>query len=161
MDNFESKVVELQAEMHKIAFYYTKDPNKANDLVQETYVTVFEKRKLYKEDTNIRGWVLTILYHLFINSTRKPKIIHSVENDVLPSFEREGNRLTPDSIIGEKELLKMVSNLSNMQKQTFTMYNIEGFSYKEIAAKLNKPLGTIKANVHFARKNLKDKISKS
>ena len=59
----------------------------------------------------------------------------------------------------EKEILQAIENLPETFKVPFRLY-FEGFKYQEISEYLDEPLGTIKSRIHFARKLLKEQISR-
>jgi RNA polymerase sigma-70 factor (ECF subfamily) len=58
-----------------------------------------------------------------------------------------------------KDVFKALHNLPDIFKQPFMLY-FEGYKYHEIADALQEPLGTIKSRIHFARRLLKEEISK-
>jgi RNA polymerase sigma-70 factor (ECF subfamily) len=60
---------------------------------------------------------------------------------------------SPESIYNSKEITKYIDNLEDAYRIPFNLF-LEGFKYKEIAEKLNMPLGTIKSRIFFSRKKL-------
>ena len=65
-----------------------------------------------------------------------------------------------ESAVKMKEIKPAVHELHDIFKSPFVLY-FEGFKYHEIAHVLNEPLGTIKSRIHFARKLLKEQISRN
>jgi RNA polymerase sigma-70 factor (ECF subfamily) len=74
--------------------------------------------------------------------------------DLHLSFSKEKNYPAPDSFYHTKEIHRNIDALADEYRIPFTMFT-EGYKYKEIAEKLDLPLGTVKSRIFFSRKKLK------
>jgi RNA polymerase sigma-70 factor (ECF subfamily) len=141
----------------------TRDKESAKDLVQETLYKVIGNREIYRSGTNIKAWLYTIMRNIFINAYRK-KARHQVVFDATPNnFLMDSNQSAisnrAESILQMKEIESAIHYLPSIFKEPFILY-FEGYKYNEIADILNEPLGAIKSRIHFARKLLKEKLSR-
>ncbi|MDQ6890044.1 MAG: RNA polymerase sigma factor [Bacteroidota bacterium] len=145
------------------AITLTRDNESAKDLIQETMYRAIANREKYNFGTNIKAWLYTIMRNIFINNYRKKikqqVILDATPNDYLLDFNQVSISNLAQSRLNLKEIQHEVHQLPSIFRNPFLLY-FEGFKYHEIADMLNEPLGTIKSRIHFARKLLKEKISR-
>ena len=155
-------MVTVQSESLKgRALHFTKNHEDANDLIQDTLEKAITNYNKFKEGTNLKGWLYTIMKNTFINSYRVASkkstyVIQSehisCENLVYSSHKNAGER----KFILE-DIQKALSTLSDDYYIPFKMY-FEGYKYREIAVHLDLPIGTVKTRIHIARKSLQDEL---
>jgi RNA polymerase sigma factor (sigma-70 family) len=145
------------------AINLTRDSEVANDLYQETLYKALANQEKYRVGTNIKAWLFTIMRNIFINDYRRKAkqktILDNTPNDYLINFKQATVSNDALSSLQTKEIYKAIQDLPEIFKSPFMLY-FEGYRYNEIAELLHEPLGTIKSRIHFARKLLKDKISR-
>lgn len=150
--------------LRPFAFTLTRDNETAKDLLQETMYRALSNRDKYHVGTNIKAWLYTIMRNIFINSYRRKikqnTIFDSTANDFFIDQQQVTVANEAESILKLKEIQAAVQQLPDIFKHPFTLY-FEGFRYHEIAHILSEPLGTIKSRIHFARKLLKEQISRN
>jgi RNA polymerase sigma-70 factor (ECF subfamily) len=137
----------------------TNDKHKAQDLYQETAFTAYKNKDKFQEGTNIKSWLLTIMRNTFINDYRKKK---RQRLDFLPLMPNDiPNNHTFNSAedrIAEQEILAIIdNNLKDNLKEPFLMAHA-GYKYKEIAAEMYLPEGTVKSRVFMARERLRNVV---
>ena len=146
------------------AFTLTRDNETAKDLLQETMFRALANKEKYNVGTNIKAWLYTIMRNIFINNYRRRvkqnTIFDSTPNDFLINYQQATVSNEAERTLRLKEIQNAVHNLPEIFKNPFMLY-FEGFKYHEIAEALNEPLGTIKSRIHFARKLLKEQISRN
>jgi RNA polymerase sigma-70 factor (ECF subfamily) len=142
----------------------TRDAEDAKDLFQETLYKALANREKYREGTNIRAWLYTIMRNIFINNYRRKSkrvvIGGALFQDFSDHFPCAGVQDTGVSGLQVKNIQKAIFDLPEIFKKPFILY-YEGYRYQEIAALLQEPLGTIKSRIHFARKLLKKQIERT
>lgn len=158
---FGTLVVNQSGSLKGYALGFTHDMEDAEDLVQDTLlkaITYFDK---FREGTNLKGWLYTIMKNTFINNYRRTVKVNSL---VVQTDEISYNNLafSASKNLGEasfvlQDIRKAVAHLSDDYKVPFTMY-VEGYKYQEIANYLNIPIGTVKTRIHVARKLLKSQL---
>lgn len=140
---------------------FTNDLEDANDLVQDTMIKALRYSDLYKEGTNLKGWLYTIMRNTFINSYRKV----SRKNNIIDTTEELSSAQLKTSAavnLGENKFImedinKALAVLEPAHSVPFLMY-FEGYKYHEIADELKIPIGTVKTRIHMARQVLKNNL---
>lgn len=145
------------------AINLTRDTEAANDLYQETLYKALANQEKYRAGTNIRAWLFTIMRNIFINDYRRKSkhrvIFDSTPNEFLLNQPTSTVSNNAESGLRLKEIQGVLHNLPEIFKTPFLLY-FEGYKYQEIADALGEPLGTIKSRIHFARKLLKEQVSR-
>ncbi len=154
---FQNALTGLQSKLYYFALSLTSDSDRAQDLVQETYLKALIYREKFSIDTNLMAWVYTIMKNTFINDYRrniKAKTTLESSSDKLQiSFTKNDYYPAADSIHAEKDIYKKIDMLEDEFRQPFQLF-LSGFKYKEIADRLALPLGTVKSRIFFTRKKL-------
>jgi RNA polymerase sigma-70 factor (ECF subfamily) len=167
---------EREAMVHADALYgtamrLTRDPDQAQDLVQETLLKGFKHFDGLRPDSNLKAWLTRVLTNTFINEYRRRKVRHRSQelyeadwmNDRVGSnwahdaAKRPGQRVL-DRFMREK-LNSAVAELPDVYRQVLILADVEELAYKEIAESLEIPIGTVMSRLHRARRQLRDKLS--
>jgi RNA polymerase sigma factor (sigma-70 family) len=160
---FEELLVDNSDFLKPFAINLTRDNEAAKDLYQETLYKALANQEKYNAGTNIKAWLFTIMRNIFINNYRRTTKQKTVFDNSTNDFLLNNNQLTishvAESNIEMKEIKKAIYNLPEIFKTPFSLY-FDGYKYHEIAEALKEPLGTIKSRIHFARKLLKEQISR-
>jgi RNA polymerase sigma factor (sigma-70 family) len=145
------------------AINLTRDTEAANDLYQETLYKALANKEKYNAGTNIKAWLFTIMRNIFINNYRRKAkqktIFDSTPNDYLINLKQATVVNSAETNLRMKEINTAIQQLPEIFKTPFLLY-FDGYKYNEIADVLHEPLGTIKSRIHFARKILKEQISR-
>lgn len=145
------------------AFTLTRDNETAKDLMQETMFRALANKDKYNVGTNIKAWMYTIMRNIFINDYRKKSrqntMFDSTPNDFLLNHNQTAVANAAEVTLKLKDIQAAIHDLPEIFKHPFVLY-FEGYKYNEIATLLNEPLGTIKSRIHFARKLLKEQMSR-
>jgi len=143
-----------------VCLRYANSREEAEDVLQEGFITVFEKLSQFKMQGSLEGWVRRIMVNRSIEHYRKVTRIYPV----LDIDDVEDTFVSSDDIhstLASKDLLNMIQELPPMYKMVFNLYVFEGMSHKEISAELGIAEGTSKSNLSDARTLLKKKITHS
>ncbi len=139
------------------AFKLTNDRDDSNDLVQDTILKALSNQDKYESNTNLKGWLFTIMKNIFINNYRrasKSKIFNDpTDNQFYLNSSKNYSKNLGESRVFLKDVEKAVMNLAENLRTPFEMRN-SGFKYEEIAEKLSIPLGTVKIRIFNARTKL-------
>ena len=160
---FDQMLVNNTDFLKPFAFTLTRDNETAKDLLQETMFRALANREKYNTGTNVKAWLYTIMRNIFINNYRRRvkqnTIFDSTPNDFLINYQQVTVANSAETSLQMKEIQAAIHQLPEIFKSPFMLY-FEGFKYHEITHILNEPLGTIKSRIHFARKLLKEQISR-
>ena len=119
----------------------------ANDLLQETSLKALDNEDKYTPDTNFKGWMYTIMRNIFINNYRKivrdQTFVDQTENLYHLNLPQDSGFESTERAYDLKEMHRVVNALPKEYRVPFAMH-VSGFKYREIAEKLNLPLGTVK-----------------
>jgi RNA polymerase sigma factor (sigma-70 family) len=155
-------MVTRQADSLKLyALRFTHDAEDANDLVQDTILKALCYCNKFKEGTNLKGWLYTIMKNTFINKYRRFVKIGTVviqSEDIQYSnlmYSASNNQGESKFVLDDIRIA--LESLSDEYYVPFTMY-FDGHKYHEIAEHLTIPIGTVKTRIHVARKLLKKSL---
>lgn len=161
--DFDKMLMSNRDFLKPFAITLTRDNETAKDLLQETMLRALANREKYNVGTNIKAWLYTIMRNVFINDYRRkakqnvvfdksPNEFFINHNQTVIANEAEAN-------LKIKEIRSAIHQLPDIFRSPFNLY-FEGYKYHEIAELLREPLGTIKSRIHFARKLLKEQLSR-
>ena len=157
-DMFAALVKRYERPLTNFIYRLLGNKAEAEDVFQETFLRVYEKGGRFKGERKFRPWLYKIALNLARSSLRKRHRRRRLENaaardlaEVNFSSTHETERMETAAIIK-----KAVGRLPPRQKEVFVLYQYQGLSYQEIAQVLNRKLGTVKSQMHFALKNLKN-----
>lgn len=160
---FNEMLVNNSEFLKPFAINLTRDTEAANDLYQETLYKALANQEKYNTGTNIKAWLFTIMRNIFINNYRRKAkqrtLFDNTGTDFLLDSRQATVSNTAESALRIKEIQKAIRDLPEIFKTPFLLY-FDGYKYNEIADALHEPLGTIKSRIHFARKLLKEQISR-
>ncbi len=168
---FEKYALEYVDQLYAAAMRMTRNPQDAEDLVQEAYTKAYSAFHQYKPGTNLKAWLYRILTNTYINIYRKAQrqpqqtqadtvedwqMAQAAEHTPggLRSAETEALDRLPDSDI--KDALAQIPEEFRLAVY-FT--DVEGFAYKEVAQILDVPIGTVMSRLHRGRKLLRELLA--
>jgi len=143
-----------------------RNQNDAEDLVQETLFKAYRALEQYQANTNFRAWIFRILVNTFITAYRKAvKSPQRISYDELEDFnlyktvdlDASEKEISKDDILEsyfEDDVKTALENLPYQFRLVVLLCDVEGFSYNEIAAIIDSPLGTVMSRLYRGRKLL-------
>jgi len=144
--------------LHSHALQFTKDPDEAKDLVQDTLLKGIRFCHNFDQGTNIKGWLYVIMRNTFINNYRSNKkrneTVTTEEEISSAQLLKSSSRNASESGFVINDIQRALNSISPSLSIPFQRY-FEGYKYHEIAEELDIPLGTVKTRIHQARLELK------
>ncbi|MCX6321558.1 MAG: RNA polymerase sigma factor [Bacteroidia bacterium] len=148
-----------------VAFRMLGDEDQAKDVVQETMITIWQKLKKIKSAEVYKTWIYRIVVNKCYDQLRKrkrnPEFVADEQTWALIS-----NRISegPSAALENKETSRIISilteRLSPKQKAVFILSDLEEMSSDEISEITGISKSAVKANLHYARKNISEKVEK-
>lgn len=146
--------------LYGYAMTISRDRNIAEDLLQDTYAHAAASYHALRDDSNIKGWLFTIMRNLWFQHLR-----HARSGPEFVALEEASGHWTsgasedPETLyvrIWEREEIRSaLEALPLMHREIIVLFDIEGFSYKEIAEMLECPVGTVMSRLARGRDKLK------
>ncbi len=166
--SFEAEALTHLDGLYRVALRLTRVPADAEDLVQETYLKAFRASDSFEPDTNLRAWLFTILHNAARNRARDRAREHvTVDSEAVDraADTRPGSADTPEMLLLRDtlapELQAAVDALPDTFRQAVWLRDVEEFSYAEIAAMLEIPLGTVMSRISRGRRMLFDRLKEN
>lgn len=152
------------------AYGLTLNQKDAEDLLQDTLLKAFRFINSYEVGTNPKAWLFTILKNAFINKYRKESkrptrvtlddVFMGQNDDHSPySTFQDLNVEMFDQMMGD-EVSIAINSLPPNFRMVIILCDLEGFTYEEIAALIDIPIGTVRSRLFRARNALKEKLRK-
>ena len=152
-----------QKKVYLLAYSYLRNNEDALDIVQDTFLRLYQKVDMFRSEKNFQTWLLQIAKNLCIDYYRKnysrSKAYRSdedVEEVRMPAQDDENSHSFSDV---ERVFTKCLDRLTEKQRLIFVMKHYNNLEYKEIAQILRISVGTVKS-LHFkAVQNLRALMS--
>ncbi|MEZ8219966.1 RNA polymerase sigma-70 factor, ECF subfamily [Candidatus Fervidibacteria bacterium JGI MDM2 JNZ-1-D12] len=169
VSEFEAAVLPLRDELRKAALKLTHSLESAEDLVQETLLHAFRGFAQFKQGTNLKAWLMRIMFNLFISHYRhQQRTVQTVSLEgLLEELElaEENSDLLLDEAVSPEEIVmakvmddevaKALEQLPKPFREVVILCDIEGLSYAEVAQALGIPVGTVRSRLSRARETLR------
>ncbi|GIX17024.1 MAG: DNA-directed RNA polymerase sigma-70 factor [Rhodothalassiaceae bacterium] len=150
LDGIEREIPHLR----RYARALTRDPDDADDLVQDTLERAIARLDQFQPGTDLRSWMFTIMHNLFIDGCRRARRRgESVEiEDWMANASAEPSQLDAVTV---REVIEKMDHLSPHEREVLEKVAIDGMKYEEAAAELGVAVGTVKSRLFRARESLK------
>lgn len=151
----------------RVARALTRDTVDADDLVQETFLRALRHWNTFVPGSDCRRWLATICRNAFLAQAGRAQLVTAVEDDALEAYAAADAHITARAA-GLNDLFDRfdlgpairtaISDLDPVFRDVVTLYDVEGFSYEEIAELLSIPLGTVRSRLYRARRQLQESL---
>lgn len=161
---FEREAMAHLDALYAFALKLSRSRDDAEDLVGDTMLRAFDRWDQYNLGTNIRAWLFTILYHVFVSRKRRidAREVHAPDDaEGWSAFEAVGE-IDPegrfyDSFLDE-EVTKAIEALPDEYRSAVVLSDLHDLRYAEIAEILGVPEGTVKSRLFRGRRLLQKKL---
>jgi RNA polymerase sigma-70 factor, ECF subfamily len=158
--SFESLVELYYGPLYRFALSLTHTENDAGDLVQEAFLTWAEKGHQLRDSSKVKTWLFTTLHRRFLETQRRivrfPHVEIGEADGELPAVE--------PALVDRLDAQGVVALLAQVDAQfqaAVALFYLEDYSYNEIAAILEVPLGTVKSRIARGLAQLKALVLRS
>ena len=170
-ERFEAEALPLLDQLYGSAMRLTRNPQDAQDLVQDTYVRAFSSFHTFKPGTNLRAWMYRILKNTFINNYRKKqRRPQQTDGETVEDWQlyEAANHHAVGLLSAEEEALdflpddqvrQALEELPENYREAVILSDIDGFSYKEISQIMDSPMGTVMSRIHRGRALLREALA--
>jgi len=123
----------------------------ADDLVQDTLERAWSKLHLYREGTDLRAWLFTVMHNVHVNQVRAARPTTALEEDMPELAQRA---VQGDALL-VRDLERAVAALPAAQREVLLLVALEDLSYDETARVLGIPIGTVMSRLARAREKVR------
>lgn len=145
----------------------TKDNDLIMDVLQDTYLTAFQKLEQLKESNSFRAWVRSIAHNKTLNALRDRRVLYtasvvSVETENVLNVEDNRIENMPEATIDQQETSRLVREILDVlpdeQRIVIGMFYYDQMSVSEIAEELECSENTVKSRLNYGRKKIQTKV---
>ena len=170
---FREIVVRFERPVYSLIVRMVQDPGTAEDLAQEVFIKAFRRLETYDPARKFSSWLFKIAHNTTIDHLRRhaPETVpleRSADRDEesrggLAAVLADESLETPSAAAERKDMARSleraIARLRSDYREVVVLFYIEGASYQEICEVTGLPLGTVKTNLHRARKELAEEMS--
>ncbi len=153
MEDFGTQAVPVIPRLRRYARALTGDRLMADDLVQDTLERAWMKRHLWREGSDLRAWMFTIMHNVYVNQVRA-----RIADATIP-LDTEAFNVpacgSPVELLEVADLDAALRRLPDEQREVLLLVALEQLSYSEAAGALGIPVGTVMSRLFRARERLR------
>jgi RNA polymerase sigma-70 factor (ECF subfamily) len=158
-EDFESAAMPHLDDLFRTALRVSGDRSEAEDLVQETYLQAWKSFDRFESGTNCRAWLYKILFHVIQHHRRRwfnKKSVRETDEQLIDQIAYEPP--VPQHLRDE-EVLAAFDKVPSQYREVVLLADVQEFSYKEVAATLAIPVGTVMSRLSRGRKLLRQLLA--
>lgn len=146
--NFESLLNDNKCTIERYVYFRVSNKEDAKDILQETYLTAFQKFNCLNDEKRFKSWIIKIAKNKCNDYYRKqkPDLVSNYDLDLCASKSGINERF---------EMIEIINSLKDNEREILNLYYFAGYSQSDISKMLNIPIGTVKSRLHSARNNFK------
>lgn len=167
--SFERLIEKHQQVAYNIAYRMVGNEEDAKDMTQEAFIKVFKSIKSFREDSSFSTWLYRIVMNTCKDELRKRKInVVSIDRPLetgesSAQFDIPDLTYSPEVAFEKKQLHELLQealvSIPEQNRTVVVMRDVQGFSYEDIAAVMNIPVGTVKSRINRGRHMLRERIT--
>ncbi len=149
--NDAERLVELIPRLRRYARALVGERAAADDLVQDTLERAWAKLHLYRQGTDLRAWLFTVMHNVHVNKVRASHPTDQLD-DEMPELAQRASQ--GDALL-VRDLDRSIALLPEEQRAVLLLVTLEEMSYEEVARTLGVPIGTVMSRLSRAREKLR------
>lgn len=131
----------------------------ADDLAQQTCERALQKADLFEAGTHLDRWLFTLARRIWLNELRAKAVRTGGGLVAIEDAQLVDHKSSLESNISATEVFKAIGTLPVNQRETVILVYVEGYTYKEAAAILEVPIGTVMSRLATARRTISLKLT--
>lgn len=144
----------FSSKLFSLCLKYSRNYAEAEDNLQDSFMTIFNKVSQYNNKGSFEGWLKRITINTALQRYRNKGVFNIINEEKIEDVTVE----VEDDDISIDYLLNIIQELPDRYRLVFNLYVLDGYSHKDVANMLNITTGTSKSNLARARLILKGKI---
>lgn len=143
--------------VYAFALSVLKNTQDAQDVLQDTFVSVYTGAHTYHSDGKAMAWIMTIAKNHCYKLLKQRKKTESLN---LEDWRDDPSLVTYMQSDAKLLIYHIMQSLTDKERQVVVLHAVSGFKHREIAAMLNMPLPSVLSRYNRAIKKLKDQLEK-
>ena len=156
---FAAEAMPHAPDLYRVAVWLTRNPDEAEDLTQETMFQALQSFHRFESGTNCRAWLMRIMHHMRGKRLRTQNRLQLLGDDEEKLAETMVYEPPTPQGLNDKEILKALTEIPRQFQEVVILSDVEEFTYKEIGAALDIPIGTVMSRLSRGRKLLRAKLA--
>lgn len=153
----EADIVACIPSLRRYARGLVSDPDRADDLVQDTLERAWSRFSLWKRRGEVRAWMFGIMHNHFIDRVRAQRSRpEDSAGDALPELPQRPQQTDGLEV---RDLDRLLQRLPPEQREVLLLVSVEELSYQEVAVITDVPVGTVMSRLSRARARLRDEMA--
>jgi RNA polymerase sigma factor (sigma-70 family) len=157
--NFEKLTYHIKDKLFRFALRITGNKPEAEDVVQEVFLKIWDKRDEMSTVLNQEAWCMTLTKNLAFD---KIKSKHRKTDDIDEAFNLQDSKTNVYQTVETSDTMAVIkqimSQLPDNQRLVMHLRDIEDMTYEEIAVSLEMPMSQVKVNLHRARQKVREQL---
>lgn len=141
--------------LRRFALALLRDPDAADDLVQDTLERALRKQHLWRRRGSIRNWLFRVLYNVFVNGQNRRRRVR-LEGPLEDAGAALAHPARQERQVECRDMAEALEQLPKRQKAAIVLVALEGVSYDEAADILGVPVGTVRSTLSRGRETLRE-----
>jgi RNA polymerase sigma-70 factor (ECF subfamily) len=160
---FNEIVDQYGRDLFRLALSLVRNPEDAEDLVQEVFIAAFEQLDRFEGRSTLKTWLIGILLRKVARFHRYQRIrrtvsLHDLVESVRTAFGDSRNVHAAKEVELRLDITAMLETLSRKHREVLVLREILGLSYEEIGETLRVPAGTVESRLFRARQDLRERF---
>lgn len=152
MTEFEILLNECRSAVERFVRFKLSSKPDADDVLQETYLTAFQKFDMLIDKSHFKAWIISIARNKCSDYYRRQMKCNDISFEELPEIPLTASRY---GYIEQHDVYDTMESLSENDRLMIDLFYIQGYNQNEIAKSLGIPIGTVKSRLYTARNNFK------
>lgn len=147
--------------VHALALRLTGDAQRAEELVQDAFVRAWRKLPSFRAESSLATWLHRLTVNVFLLNDRgaRRRALREIPDEDLA--EHAGPRRSAAHDVEDRvDLERAIARLPEGARVAFVLFDVYGYSHEEIAAEIGVATGTIRAQLHRARRRLREELDR-
>ncbi len=149
---FDELVLRYQGELYGLSYRMLLNAEEARDAVQDAFINAYRALRAFRRQASVRTWLFRITTNQCLDRLRLRQREQAQELPEMPVADH-GQR-----VVDQAQVRAALAELPAAYRAVVLLRHFHGLSYREIAAMLHVPVGTVKTHLHRARAQLKDRL---
>ena len=155
---FEKLLAPYLPKLYSLAYHLVPNHEDAADAVQDTAIKAFRSISGFREEANLGTWLSRILRNTVLDEVKRAVRRHEEATEELPEVVEHITEPGAERKELREIILALLGELSDKLREPVILYDLDGYSYEEIATIMDINVGTVKSRLNRGRTALRDKI---